>query len=167
MSSSNGHPRKTSRRQAGDGPVPPGRPVSGPRSASSVPPGRPVAQGQVPPPQPLAPPSLEGVNAEFERLVAANQAKFKEMSDQGAAPDPFFLVHARINHLIDAIAQATGPNGPRWAAMTRLGFEKYIAAVLAEAGPQAQRMQLAEGARYTPAMIAALARQTGTLRRTQ
>lgn len=159
MSSSNGQPRKTNRKQNGDGRTP------GP------PQGRPVAQGQVPASQAArdaqlpVPPSLEGVTAEFERLVTANQAKFAELAAQGTAPDPFFLVHARINHLIDAIAQATGPNGPRWAAMTRLGFEKYIAAELEQAGPATRRMQLAEGARYTPAMIAALAAQTGTLRR--
>lgn len=161
MSGSNGQPRKTNRAQQRD-------------AAARTPPPpqghRPVAQGQVPPPQPPvqhAPPSLEGVEAEFQRLVVANQARFEELGKMGAAPDPFFLVHARINHLIDAIAQATGPNGPRWAAMTRLGFEKYIAGELEQAGPATRRMQLAEGARYTPAMIAALARQTGTLRRTQ
>jgi hypothetical protein len=117
--------------------------------------------------QPPVPPSLEGVQAEFERMVAANQVKFAELAARGDAPDPFFMVHARINHLIDAIAQATGPNGPRWAAMTRLGFEKYIAAQLDQAGPQMQRMRLAEGGRYTPEMIRALAAQTGTLRRPQ
>lgn len=164
MSGSNGHSRKTNRRQPGDKGLP------GPQ-----PQGRPVAQGRMPaqpgpavqPAQQFVPPSLEGVQAEFERMVAANQAKFAELQKQGVAPDPFFMVHARINHLIDAIAQATGPNGPRWAAMTRLGFEKYIAATLEEAGPQMQRMQLAEGGRYTPEMIRALAAQTGTLRRPQ
>lgn len=161
MSSPNGQPRKTNRTQNGDGQVP------------GSPPGRPVAQGRIPsgPPQAArdaqlpAPPSIEGVAAEFERLVADNQAKFAELAAAGTAPDPFFLVHARINHLIDAIAQATGPNGPRWAAVTRLGFEKYIAAELAQAGPATRRMQLAEGGRYTPEMIRALAAQTGTFRR--
>lgn len=157
MSGSNGQPRKTNRKQAGDGKVP------GPQA-------RPVAQGQLPTAQPApqrVPPSLEGIVAEFEAMVAANQDKFTELAAQGAAPDPFFLIHARINHLIDAIAQATGPNGPRWAAMTRLGFEKYIAGELAQAGPTTRRMQLAEGARYTPQMIRALAAQTGNLRRPQ
>jgi hypothetical protein len=157
VANSNGHPRKTNRRQAADGGVP------GPQ-------GLPVASGQVPPDQPVpprVPASPEGIAAEFEALVAANQAKFAELAAQGTAPDPFYLVHARINHLIDAIAQATGPNGSRWAAMTRLGFEKYIAAELDQAGPATRRMQLAEGARYTPAMVAELARQTGTLRRPQ
>jgi hypothetical protein len=157
VSGSNGQPRKTNRAQQRDAAA----------RAPQPPPGHhPVAQGQVPGPPPV-PPSLEGVAAEFERLVAANQAKFAELAKMGAAPDPFYMVHARINHLIDAIAQATGPNGPRWAAMTRLGFEKYIAAELDQAGPATRRMQLAEGARYTPGMIAELARQTGTLRRTQ
>jgi hypothetical protein len=109
-------------------------------------------------------PSLEVLNAEFEDLVAANQAKFTEMQVAGMAPDPMFLVHARINHLIESISQFAGPQGPRWAALTRLNFERYIAAELEQAGPQARKMQLAEGARYTPAMIAELARATGTLR---
>ena len=163
MPGSNGHPRKTNRAQQRDAlartPPPPAPPQ-----------GHPVAQGQMPPGQsapPQVPASLDGIVAEFEALVASNQAKFVDLAAQGASPDPLFLVHARINHLIDAIAQATGPNGPRWAAMTRLGFEKYIAAELAQAGPATRRMQLAEGARYTPAMIRALAQQTGTLRRPQ
>jgi hypothetical protein len=166
VSSSNGHPRKTNRAQQRDAAARTPPPQAPPQ-------GRPVAQGQFPPGQqghlaePPVPPSLEGVQAEFERMVAANQAKFAELAAQGTAPDPFFLVHARINHLIDAIAQATGPNGPRWAVMTRLGFEKYIAGELDKAGPATRRMQLAEGARYTPAMIAELARQTGTLHRPQ
>ena len=148
-----GQPRKTHRAQNGDGPVP-GPPV-------------PPQSGQVIPPQPV-PPGLDVLHAEFEALVASNQAKFAELAAVGASPDPLFMVHARINHLIDMIAQATGPNGPRWAMMTRIGFERGIAAELNQAGPATRRMQLAEGARYTPEMIRALARETGTLRaRTQ
>lgn len=162
MDHPNGQPRKTNRRQAGDGPVP------GP---SPQPQGRPVAQGQFPgaqqagAAQPPVPPSLESVVAEFESLVASNQGKFADLAAQGVAPDPLYLVHARINCLIDSIAQFAGPNGPRWAAMARLGFERYIAAELEQAGPATRSMQLAEGGRYTPAMIRALAEQTGTLRR--
>ena len=111
-------------------------------------------------------PSLEVLQAEFEHLVKANQAKFAELAQGGTAPDPFFLIHARINHLIDSIAGFAGPNGPRWAAATRLEFERYIAKELVQAGPATRRMQLAEGARYTPEMIRALARQSGTLRQT-
>jgi hypothetical protein len=162
VSGSNGHPRRTNRAQQRDAAA----------RMPQPPQGSPVAREQVPPAQPAAqprrvPPSLEGITAEFEQLVAANQVKFNELAAQGTAPDPFYMIHARITHLIDAIAQATGPNGPRWAAMTRLGFEKYIAAELEQAGPATQRMRLAEGARYTPQMIRALAAQTGTLRRTQ
>jgi hypothetical protein len=142
VSSPNGHSHKTTRSQSADEPVP------GPRT-----------------PPPGAAQELPPEAAEFESLLASNQAKFAELAARGMAPDPFFLVHARINHLIDAIAQATGPNGPRWAAMTRLGFEKYIASELDQAGPTTRRMQLAEGARYTPEMIRMLAAQTGTLRR--
>lgn len=122
-----------------------------------------------PPPTPAelegVPPSMEALGAEFEALLASNQAKFAELAKQGISPDQLYLVHRRINHLIEMISRATGPNGPRWAMVTRLEFEKEIAAELAQAGPATRLMQLAEGARYTPAMIAELARQTGHLRR--
>jgi hypothetical protein len=137
-------PRRTHRTQNGDGP--PGQP--GPAT---------------PPPQVV--PSLEVLKAEFEGLVASNQAKFAELMARGTQPDPFYLVHSRINHLIDSISQFAGPNGPRWAMMTRLGFERLVAAELEEAGPVSVRMQLAEGGRYTPEMIRRLGQQTGTVRR--
>jgi hypothetical protein len=156
--SPNGKPRKTSRVQPGDQ-VPPARATPGPPAYAR--PAPPPAQAAAP--QPV--PSLEVLTAEFQALVTANQAKFDELGKTGASPDPFYLVHARINSLIDSIAAFAGPNGPRWAVMTRLSFERQIAAELAEMTPAVRRMQLAEGARYTPAMIRALAAQTGTLRR--
>lgn len=152
----NGEPRKTSRAQPGDQAPPP------PAFRRPAPPAQ-----QGPPAQPAVVPSLEVLTAEFEALVTSNQARFAAMAQGGAAPDPFYLVHARINSLIDSIASFAGPNGPRWAVMTRLSFERQISAELAEAVPASRRMQLAEGARYTPAMIRALAVQTGTMRRTQ
>lgn len=158
--SPNGKPRKTNRAQPGDQ-VPLARATPGP------PPGvrGPAQPPQAAPPRPV--PSLEVLTAEFEALVASNQAKFADLAKVGASPDPLYLVHARINSLIDSIAEFAGSNGPRWAVMTRLSFERQIAAELAEATPAVRRMQLAEGARYTPAMIRALAAQTGTVRRTQ
>jgi hypothetical protein len=145
----NGQPRKTQRLQNGDGPPPPAG----------------AQQSRIAPPPVV--PSLDVLQAEFEALVASNQAKFVELAKMGAAPDPLFLVHARINHLIDSISQFAGPNGPRWAGVTRLQFEQYIAAELAQAGPATRRMQLAEGGRYTPAMIRDLARATRAVPRTQ
>ena len=120
-----------------------------------------VAPGPV---QQASPPSMEALAAEFEALLASNTAKFQELAANGTQPDPFYLVHRRINHLIDMIASATGPNGPRWAMMTRLEFERQVAAELDQAGPALRLMQLAEGARYTPAMIAELARKTRVFR---
>jgi hypothetical protein len=146
----NGDPRRTHR-------------VSPSETNGAPPPG---AQPGRPAPPPQVVPSLDVLQAEFEHLIKANQAKFAELAQAGTAPDPFFLIHARINHLIDSIAGFAGPNGPRWAALTRLEFERYIAGELSQVGPAARRMQLAEGARYTPEMIRALASQSGTLRRT-
>jgi len=149
----NGHPgppHRTSRSQPaekGSTPVPPSQPAPG------------TASPQMPP--------MEMLQARFEELLAGNQQRFADLAAKGVAPDPFFIVHARINHLIDQIAAATGPNGPRWGLMTRIGFEEVIARELAQAGPQTTRMQLADGARYSPGMIAELARQAGTFRRAQ
>lgn len=147
----NGTPRPTRRVVQTDapGPVPTGIRQPGPQ------------------PGPGVVPSLDVLQAEFEELVASNQKRFAELAASGTAPDPFFLVHARLNHLIDSISSFAGPNGPRWATLTRLEFERFIDTELEQAGPVTRRMQLAEGARYTPEMISALARQTGTLRRTQ
>lgn len=150
-----GQPRKTRRAQNGDMPLP--GPPQPPEPSQYVP-----QPAQIVPSQPV-PPGLDVLQAEFEALVASNQARFAELAASGASPDPLYLVHARINHLIDMIASATGPNGPRWAMMTRIGFERSIAGDLEQAGPATRRMQLAEGGRYTPEMIRQLARQTRTL----
>jgi hypothetical protein len=146
----NGDPRHTHR-------------VSPSEANGGVTPGPGAQQSRIQPPRVV--PSLDVLQAEFEELVKSNQVKLGELAQAGTAPDPFFLIHARINHLIDSIAGFAGPNGPRWAAMTRLEFERYIAGELTQAGPAVRRMQLSEGAHYTPEMIRALARQSGTLRR--
>ena len=141
------------------------QPIGQPRQTRRVNPSETPAGPQQPGPKVV--PSLDVLLAEFEALVASNQAKFTELAQGGTAPDPFFLIHARINHLIDSIAGFAGPNGPRWAALTRLEFERHIAGELNQAGPASRRMQLAEGARYTPEMIRALARQARGVRRAQ
>lgn len=152
----NGQPRKTRRVQPGDSTPPPQHP------AGSFQPGPNVQQGQVA--QPAVMPSLDVLQAQFEQAVAANQARFEELARQGTSPDPLYLVHARINSLIDSISSFAGPEGPRWAMLARLRFEMQIAEELAGAGQATQRMQLAEGGRYSPEMIRQLAAQTGMLR---
>jgi hypothetical protein len=94
--------------------------------------------------------------------VAANQARLAELRMMGTSPDPVAFLHARINHLIDAIAAFAGPEGPRWAALTRLRFEQFIASELESADTATTRLQLAQGATMSPAQIRELARQTGT-----
>jgi hypothetical protein len=108
--------------------------------------------------------SLDVLQAQFEALMTQNQASFADLNRRGIALDPFTLVHARINHLIDAIARFAGPDGPRWSMLTRVQFEQYIAGEIATAAKEGQRVQLAQGGSFTPTMIRDLARQTGTLR---
>ena len=107
----------------------------------------------------------EALQAQFEATRDANNAKLAELQRQGLQMDPLNFLHARIDNLIDSIAQASGPSGPRWAAMTRLSFEQHIAGELEIAEREGTKAQLAMGAQWTPAMIAALARETGMFRR--
>lgn len=110
------------------------------------------------------PPRPEDLQAQFEAVRDANQARLADLERKGMAMDPLSFVHARIDNLIDFIAQTTGPNGARWAAMARLSFEQHIATELAGVEKQATQAQLAQGAQFTPQMIAALARDTGLFR---
>lgn len=122
------------------------------------------AHGQSQPGVLRQPPRAEDLQAQFEAVRDANQAKLAELERQGMAMDPFSFVHARIDKLIDFIAQTTGPNGACWSAMARLTFEQHIAEELAGVEKQATTAQLAQGAQFTPAMIAALARDTQLFR---
>lgn len=110
------------------------------------------------------PPRPDDLQAQFEAVRDANQVKLVELERRGMAMDPLSFVHARIDNLIDFIAQTTGPNGGRWAAMARLQFEQHIAGELAGVEQQATKAQLAQGGLWTPQMIAQLAAETGLFR---
>jgi hypothetical protein len=112
--------------------------------------------------QPPPPPSLDALTGQFDAVRESNQAKLAEMARQGVGVDPMDFLHARIDALIDSIAQFAGPNGPRWALMTRLSFEQQIAAQLDGAQEAGRRADLAIGGSFTPGMIAQLARASGT-----
>jgi hypothetical protein len=134
--------------------------------------GSPSGNGRrVPPPpgsQPglrhVQPPPLAALKDEFDRVLAANQDRLAEMQRQGMGMDPLSFVHARVDALIDFIAQAI-PDGARWAVLCRLTFEQKIAAELEKAEPEGRRAILAQGSQFSPAMIAQLARETGMFRR--
>lgn len=112
----------------------------------------------------FVPPPLGVMQQQFTELLARNQERLADLQRQGLAPDPFSMVHARIDKLIDSIAQFAGPDGPRWSVLTRLAFERYIEQEIEAATTLSRRAQLAQGALFTPGMIAELARQTGVFR---
>jgi hypothetical protein len=114
-------------------------------------------------PQP-APPA-EIVQQQFEAVRGSNQERLGKLGQLGAEMDPFSFVHARIDSLIDSISRFAGSNGPAWAATARLEFEQHISRELDAIEKQATQAQLAQGALWTPAMIAELARATGMFRR--
>jgi hypothetical protein len=106
----------------------------------------------------------EDLQAQFEAVRDANQATLADLERKGVTMDPLSFVHARIDNLIDFIAQTTGPNGGRWAAMARLQFEQHIAIELQNVEKQATKAQLAQAGQWTPEMIARLAAETGLFR---
>jgi len=111
------------------------------------------------------PPSAESLEEQFASVRDANQAKLADLERRGMAMDPLSFVHARIDALIDFVSRSAGANAARWALLCRLEFENMIADQLAGVEQQATRAQLAQGARFTPAMIAEMARTTGLFRR--
>lgn len=115
--------------------------------------------------QPPPPVPLERLQEEFESVRDSNQDRLAKLGQIGAQMDPLSFLHARIDSLIDSISQFAGPNGPRWAIITRLQFEQHIEAQLDEIETEASRAQLAQGALWTPAMISEYARATGLFRR--
>lgn len=111
--------------------------------------------------QPPAQPSLPELQAQFEAVRDGNQERLGKLSQLGAVMDPLSFLHARIDALIESISQFSGPNGPRWAVVTRLQFEQSISAQLDEIEREATKSQLAQGGLWTPGMIAEYARKTG------
>ncbi len=115
--------------------------------------------------QPIAPPPTEVLQAELDRLLESNKKKMADLAAQGTPVDPLSFLHARIDALINSIASASGPSGPRWALNARLSFEQYVDKEIEGAESMGRRMNLAAGAQFTPSMIADLARADRTLHR--
>jgi len=113
----------------------------------------------------VAPQPVEVLQEQFESVRGANQARLADLERRGMAMDPLSFAHARIDSLIDFISRSVGPDGARWSLLARLEFENQIAGQLAQVEQQATMAQLAQGARFTPAMIAEMARTTGLFRR--
>jgi hypothetical protein len=111
------------------------------------------------------PPSLESLQQEFARLLADNKEKLAEMARQGTPADSLSFTHSRIDSLIESISRFAGPDGPRWAIVARLDFERSVAREIEAAASQGRRAQLALGARLSPGQIAELARQSGIFRK--
>lgn len=116
---------------------------------------------QGPPPATSVPP-LPVLQQELQAKIPQNQNRLRRLAEQGTPVDPFSLAHARIDQLIDSIAQFAGPEGQRWATLTRLQFEQWLSKTLDEVEGGARKSLLAQGANFTPGMIAALARESGT-----
>jgi len=115
--------------------------------------------------QPTPPVPLEELQQQFEAVRDDNQDRLGKLGQLGAEMDPLSFLHARMDCLIDSISRFAGPNGPRWALITRLEFEQHIARELDSIEKEATQAQLAQGALWTPAMISRYARETGLFRR--
>ncbi len=69
---------------------------------------------------------LEELQEQFEAVRDGNQDRLGRLGQLGAEMDPMSFLHARMDCLIDSISRFAGPNGPRWALITRLEFEQHI-----------------------------------------
>lgn len=123
---------------------------------------RPTQRGQQGPPPATTVPPLPVLQQELEHKIPENQARVRRLAEQGTPLDPASLLHARIEQLIQSIAQFAGPEGQRWATLTKLQFEQWLSRTLDEVEGGARKSLLAQGASFTPGMIAALARESGT-----
>jgi hypothetical protein len=135
---------------------------SGPRRTTRrvVPPR--AAEEKTAEPEGVTIPPLPVIEAEHARLAEQNMKDLTRLRAEGVELDPLGLTHARIDHLIDSFAQFAGPDGPRWAAWTRLTFEQRMAENIRQAAPEGRKQNLAQGASWSPGMIRLLARETGT-----
>lgn len=112
----------------------------------------------------MSAPPVNGQNPQqqLQELIERNVARIAALARSGVTVDPASVVHARIDVLTDAVAGVLGPSGPVWALAARHAFELRMAAELDRMEAEAGRIQLAQGAAWSPAMIAQLARETGT-----
>jgi hypothetical protein len=111
----------------------------------------------------LTTPTLAVLTKEFTDLVASNRRGFQSLQAQGVQIDPFQLVHARIDQVIDSIAQMAGEEGPRWAMLTKLRFEQDVQKNIREAQAAARKANLAAGGQLSKEQIDSMAKSSGLI----
>jgi hypothetical protein len=99
---------------------------------------------------------------QLEQLTERNKAGFAALGRQGIQFDPGQILNARIDVLIQSIAQMLGPRGVLFSLQARLDFESIIAEQQQAAGEQGRKAQLGVAGNFTPEMIRRLAAETGT-----
>lgn len=99
---------------------------------------------------------------ELDAQIAKNMAAIEELQKAGITFDPARVIHGRIDCLMQAVAQALGPQGQVWELQARLLFEEQMAELIALAQREGRKAQLAQAASFSPGEIRAMARQTGT-----
>lgn len=102
---------------------------------------------------------LEG---QLTTLLQQNVADIQELNRRGIGFDQNQITNARIDTVINAIAQALGPQGEIWSLQCRLAFETAMAENVALAKKEGTKAQLAAGSSMSASNIRQLARQTGT-----
>lgn len=131
-----------------------------PRRTTRVGPGQ-TPPAQPPPRQSQNPAQLAVIRAQVEQLRAQNAASEQELNAKGIGYEQAPVIHARIDDLIDCIAEFAGPDGPMWAALVQLRWQQKVHDEFEKAQSQSTRMVLAQGSMLTPGQIAQLAAQSG------
>jgi len=101
---------------------------------------------------------------QLRELADANDARLAALGRSGVVVDPVSILHARIDSLMDSLGHVMGPSGPTWVIVAKMAFQAHLAEQFNQVETEAGRTQLAQGALFSPAMIAELARETGMFR---
>lgn len=102
------------------------------------------------------------MEAELNATIERNKAGFAELQRRGINFDGGQVINARIDKLMESIAEVVGPAGQLWLLQARKNFEKLMEEQIANASREGTKAQLAQGGSFTPGMIRQLANETGT-----
>jgi hypothetical protein len=106
------------------------------------------------------------VQEEWRKALAdyreQNKRLLLDMAALAIRPEETSLLHARIDCLIDSLAEAMGDNGEDFRLLAHTQWQERLNARLRQAAQDSTKTVLGQGASLSSGQIAALARETGT-----
>jgi hypothetical protein len=98
----------------------------------------------------------------LERFREENKQLLMGMAAAGIRPEETSIMHARLDCLVECIAEAMGPQGDDFKLMADVRWQERLNGKLREVEKQGAKVVLGMGSLLSPGQIAQLARETGT-----